>query len=810
MIVSNSVLTTLEYDKIRDWLKSCCPLQGGRDLIERLTPTDDEYLVGKWQSETTDARRLYEVKGMPAFGNCQDISDACSRAAKGAVLTPQELIAAAEILYSARRVSDYVREGKTFPTVLDEAFGTLLCNDALARRITRALPAPDQVADEASPALADIRRKKRAVNDRIREVLQHYMTGNTASSYLQDHVITSRNGRYVIPVKVEHKNEVKGLIHDTSSSGATVFVEPMAVVEANNELSLLESKERHEIERILSELSVAVSEFEGGLMLDWRTLCQLSFVFAKARLSEDMRAVQPQLSQDGSLVLKGARHPLLPRDKVVPISLQIGPEAGFDTLVVTGPNTGGKTVSLKTVGLLALMAQSGLHIPAQEGSSVSIFSGVLADIGDEQSIEMSLSTFSSHMVRIVELLAQLDEKSLVLLDELGAGTDPVEGAALAVSLIEEIRRKHALCMATTHYAELKAYALNTEGVMNASCEFDVETLRPTYKLLIGTPGKSNAFAISEKLGVPHEVIERARRHISSESIAFEDVLGELNAMRMELENEKENARRIREQTEAERREAQKAIERDRSRAEKELADARAKSQAMLQSARASSEYIFHEADRVRQIQDAQKKAEATAKARQEVRNALRNHQDLLDTLPEVYDDRGDYTLPRDPVKGDRVVIRSIGQQGVVLEDTDKAGNVRVQSGSLRTKVPKEDLRLLLPEDLEKLERGKEEKDAKKKGKPVLHRDGPDMEFKSELDLRGLTGYEAWQKVDKYLDTVYMHGLEEARLVHGKGTGALRAYLWEMLRTDRRVESMRLGKLGEGDSGVTVVTLKKGK
>ena len=801
MLIQERVLDTLEYNKILDMLVQSCPTEGARAKARTLLPLSDLYLVEQLQQQTEDARRLMDVKGLPSFGAGRDVTDACERADKGAQLTPGELLDIASLLQAVHGLSEYGKLNRTFETVLDERFNMLIPMDSLATRITKAILSEDRIADDASPALAEIRRKKRSINLHIKEILQHYTSGSHASSYLQEAIVTTRNGRFVIPVKAEHKNDIRGLIHDTSSSGATVFMEPMAVVEANNELSEMDAKERHEIDKILMAFSQDVSNSGTAIVLDYRTLTDLSFIFGRAILGQQMNAVRPVFGKTRSVDLKQARHPLIDRDRVVPIDLRLGEDSAFDTLVITGPNTGGKTVSLKTLGLLCLMAQAGLQIPAKPESRLTLFDSVLVDIGDEQSIQQSLSTFSSHMVRIIDILNHTGDQSLVILDELGAGTDPVEGAALAQSILEHVRKKGALCAVTTHYAELKAYALNTPGVCNASCEFDVQTLKPTFRLIIGTPGKSNAFAISAKLGLDGSVIERAKELVDSDNIQFEDVIGRLDSVRQELEKQRDEAARIRAELEREEASARKKIEEDRKKAQEALTDARNKSAAMIQSAKASSEFIFKEADKVRK----EKEAEAISKRTQEARKAIRERLRSGPGDYEAYDlleqeDGGAYTLPRDLVKGDHVIIRSIGQQGVLLDGPDKDGNWKVQAGSLRTKVHTDDLRLAedVPDD---------KKPQSKKEKPLVKRSlsGEAMPF--ELDLRGLTGYEAWLKVDKYLDTAILHGLHEVRLVHGKGTGALRTYLQGELKKDRRVAEQRLGKLGEGDTGVTVVTLK---
>ena len=794
MKITEKTLTTLEFDKVRRLLAGACPTAGAAELALALTPVDHVDLAKRRQSRTTDARRLSDAKGMPSFGSVIDIGDVCERALKGAVLTPRELMDAAGVLRTSRGLLDYIRSNRLFPTVLDEVFERLLPNRYLEERITRSILSEDMIADEASPALADVRRKIRIANGRIKETLQKYVSGGY-SKYLQENIVTQRNGRYVIPVKAECRNDVKGLIHDTSSSGATVFVEPMAVVEANNELRMLESKEAHEIERILSELSEEIAGIAASLSLNYRNITELAFAFGCAELSRQMDAREPILTEERVCRLSRARHPLIDKRTVVPISLSLGGE--YDTLIITGPNTGGKTVTLKTLGLFAAMAQSGLHLPAEEGTSLCMFDKILVDLGDEQSIEQSLSTFSSHMVNIVSIVAERNDRTLVLFDELGAGTDPVEGAALAISVIEDMRRAGALCAATTHYNELKTYALDTEGVCNASCEFDVETLRPTYRLIVGTPGKSNAFAISEKLGLPPRIIERAKECIGQENRRLESILEELETARQAAEKQKESAEEMRVEYESYRAEAEKEIAERLARAEKELENARKKAQNMVESAKASSEYIMDEMEKLRKAKESERLGDELARARREIREHLRTHSDSYDPI-EVRKSEN-YVLPRKLRRGDEVLIVSLDRKATLLEDPDRSGKVTVQAGIIKTKVSVDDLQLI-EEELSVRSGGVK----KKAGE---YRMTVCRDFKDEIHLRGMTGDEAWSAVDKYFDEAQIAGFHTVRLVHGKGTGALRAALWKYLKTDRRVASFRIGQFGEGDGGVTVVELK---
>lgn len=797
MFFNEKTVAALEFDKIRAMLADCANTEGAKARAAALSPSDDIDEVKRRLARTTDAKRLIDIKGTPSFGMVKDVSEATGRAQKGAVLTTRELLDCANILRTARTLADYIKNNKPFDTVLDEIFERLVASRPLEERIFRSIISEDMIADEASPALADIRRKINASNSRIREMLQHYTSGSY-SKYLQENIVTMRGGRYVIPVKVECKGEVKGLVHDTSASGATIFVEPMPVVEANNELKVLRSKEEHEIERILAELSAAVSEKSEILTYDYENINTLAFCFACAELSSRLRATEPEIRPNKRIIsLIRARHPLIEKSKVVPVSVSIG--NGYDTIIITGPNTGGKTVTLKTLGLFALMVQSGLHIPVDDGSQICIFDRVLADIGDDQSIEQSLSTFSSHMVNIVRIIAELTPHSLVLFDELGVGTDPVEGAALATAVIEHVREKGAICAATTHYAELKAYALNTAGVRNASCEFDVETLRPTYKLIIGTPGRSNAFAISTKLGLPDEIVDRARTHVSRDSRQFEDVIGELERTRLEMERERDELRRSKEEHERFKAKTEAEMKKKLEIAENELEKARKQAVTMVEGARASSNFVFEQLEKAKKAKDTEKFGSELEAARRAVRAHLREHSDEIDPVyPEIPDD--DYELPRPLKVGDEVFLPELDQNGKVATLPDKSGNVFVFVGAMRIKTKVRSVRLIEGESVYK--------DASNIKRPVSTFTA-DLShgIKDEIDLRGLTGDEAWFKVDKYLDSAILAGFGTVHLIHGKGTGALRNALWKYLKSDKRIKKFRIGQYGEGDGGVTVVELR---
>ena len=791
-------LTTLEFDKICEMLADCAATDGARSMAIRLRPSDDPVIVRRSLRETTDAKHFLALKGAPAFGDIKDISEALERADRGAVLSMRELLECAGVWHIAKTLKDYYREGQNDPTAIDVYFDRLSENRPAESRILRAIVSEEMMADEASPALSDIRRKMRLASNRIKDTLQHYITGSY-SKYLQENIVTTRGGRFVVPVKLEHKNEIKGLVHDTSASGATVFIEPMAVVEANNELRELESKEKREIERILAELSALCSEHSGELMLNYYNITEIAFIFAKAELSFRIEGEEPKIADRPKIVLNKARHPLLDKHTVVPISVSLGDS--FDMLIITGPNTGGKTVTLKTLGLFVLMAQAGLHISATDSSEIGIFSRVLANIGDEQSIEQSLSTFSSHMVSIVDMLKRADDRSLVLFDELGAGTDPVEGAALAVSILENVRECGSLCASTTHYAELKEYALDTEGVCNASCEFDLETLQPTYRLIIGAPGKSNAFAISRKLGLDESIVMRAESYVSGENRRFESVIERLEESRSAMERERADAERLRTEYEAYKREQEEKLRVYIERTQRETDRQRAIAMRMVESAKAASDFVMGQLEQVKKQKDSENLSEALSAARQNIRKKLKETDDRINPVANQQSD-DEYTLPRSLKVGDEVLIASIGKTGTVLDLPDKNGNVTVQAGVIKTRVPVKELRLAENDTAFFIG-----SDKKKKAVSAATKTLSDRSFKPEIDLRGQNGEDGWFMLDRYLDDAKMAGVKSVTVVHGKGTGALKKALWQFMKNDKRISSFRTGMYGEGDGGVTIVELK---
>lgn len=780
---------TLEFDKVKALLADACPIKAAAGKALSLEMSTNRDVIKKRLSETTAAKRLLTIKGMPPFGHIEDISRICDAADKSATLTTANLMTVASHLRCASGLLDYIRNDKRFDTVLDHVFERLVPNRRLEERISRVIVSEDMIADDASPALADIRRKQKKTSADIKENLQRYTSG-AFSKFLQENIVTMRGGRYVVPVKAEYRSEIKGLLHDTSASGATLFIEPVSVVEANNTLRELEIREKFEIERILAELSASVSSISNELRRNFSNITALAYSFGCAELSFKMDAAEPVISEDSCLNLIAARHPLLDPKTTIPVTIELGGE--YRMIVITGPNTGGKTVSLKTLGLFAMMAQAGLHIPCREGSCVPVFDQIFADIGDEQSIEQSLSTFSAHMAGIVSIIGSVTKDSLVLFDELGAGTDPVEGAALAEAILENVLKTGALAAATTHYAELKAFALETDGVTNASCEFDVTTLRPTYKLVIGTPGKSNAFAISERLGLPGEIISRAGALVKAEDRRFENVIEKLDTMRFELERERDKMRDERASFEEYRRNSEKKLADIKENTDKIVRDAEEKAKRIVDGARASAEYVFSELDRVKREREKKNFGESLAGAKKDVRAELRR---IDDKVNPVYEDDEDYVLPRPLVKGDAVIHRTMGTEGTLLADPDKNGNCMVQMGNLRSRLNVSVLRL------------SEKTSQKKKDPEQAYRTKISRSFSPQLDVRGMTGDDGWFTVDKYIDEAQVAHVKSVTVIHGKGTGALRQALWTHLKKDTRVDSFRAGQYGEGDYGVTVIDLK---
>lgn len=796
--IENRHYRSLELDKILDMLAAHATCADAKELALSLTPQTDLYLARTLLKQTEDAHMLLARFGGPSFGGLHNVNNALQRAAAGGMLTMRELLDIAEVLRVIRSLSEWRSRSAGVETCLDNFFQALMPNKFLEHRILGAILSEDEMADSASPTLQDIRRKIRAASSRVRDQLDRMIRSPHYQKFLQEPIVTQRNGRFVVPVKNENRGEVSGLVHDTSSSGATVFIEPMGVVEANNEIKVLQSKERDEIDRILMELSAEAGSFADTVRASYECAVELNLIFAKAQLAYQMKAAPPILNDEGIIELRRARHPLIAKEKVVPTDIRLGGE--FDTLVITGPNTGGKTVSIKTIGLLTLMAMCGLMIPVADQSRISVFTHVLADIGDEQSIEQSLSTFSAHMTNIISILRQADGHSLVLIDELGAGTDPIEGAALAMAILEQLHLQGAKIAATTHYAELKAYALQTPRVENGCCEFDVASLRPTYRLLIGVPGRSNAFAISERLGMESTVVDRARELVSAENTRFEDVVESLEKSHQALEQERESARAQRGEAEEIRRKAEEQLKSVDQLREREIEQARAQAVRIVEQAQREAQAFLMELEKIKKEKEKnQNLAELARRAKSQMKQHANAMAEVINPVVAPVADDADYELPRPLQVGDAVLIADLDKQATVLALPDKNGNVEVQAGPLKTRVRLKNLRLLS---------AREQKRTLPKSRSVHRSESiAQTSVKTSCDLRGKTVEEALLDLDQFLDDCVMTGLNECTIIHGKGTGALRAAVQKHLRAHLSVRTYRLGVYGEGEDGVTMVTLK---
>ena len=780
-------LKKLELDQILGLLADCAGSQEGKEACLGLRPTSDLEDVQAMLDETSAASDLCTRKGNPNFGDVKDVTASLERADRGGSLQPKELLGIAGVLRCARNIKAYVSEDEK-TTVLDPLFAALTPNKYLEDKIFGAILSEEEIADNASPALSDIRRHMRIQAGKIRDSLQKVIASPAYSKFLREPIITIRQGRYVVPVKSECRNDVPGLVHDVSSSGSTFFIEPMSAVNANNALRELEIKEKKEIERILAELSAEAAAHAEDIVDSFHMLVRLDVIFAKAKLAYRMRAWAPLMNDQGKVELRNARHPLIDPKAVVPISLRLGTD--FDTMIITGPNTGGKTVTLKTVGLLTLMAECGLHIPAGDGSCLSTFDAILADIGDEQSIAQSLSTFSSHMRTIVDVVEKCDDRTLVLFDELGAGTDPAEGAALATAIIEFCRKMGSRVVATTHYAELKLYAMRTKGVINASCEFDVETLRPTYKLLIGVPGKSNAFAISRKLGLSEEILKEADDLVDKSDKDFEDVLSQLEQQRQQMEIARIEAERLRKQTEKIKQQSEEYNAQIQKEREKAMAAARAEAQSIIEDARRTANAAADELKALRkQLQDS---ADTTGinQRQAEIRRSLNEAEANL----RVKQPQKERPEPkRGVLVGDTVELLKLGTKANVIA-INKDGTYQLQAGIFKMTVKPDEVYLLEAENPYK----------QKGGRPA--HSGREMKMaamSSEVDLRGMDSVEAICVMERYLDEAMRSNLSSVRIIHGKGTGVLRTAVHQALRKNKFVKKFRLGVYGEGEDGVTI-------
>ena len=784
-------LSTLEYTKILKSLSECAKNDDAKTMAEELKPSSDFREVERALAETDAAVTMSLKFGSPEILRVEPVDGAIKRLDVGGALSAAELLNVARLLKCIRNLKRYTKEQTG---ALEEYFSELVSAKPIEDEINRAIVSEDEIADAASPALANVRRKMKNTGAKIKDSLDSMVRSGHYQKFLMDNIVTMRNNRYVVPVKAEHRSEVPGIVHDMSASGSTVFIEPSSVVNANNELHELEIKEKAEIEKVLYELSNKVAEISEQVKYNYETLILIDFIFAKAKLALDMKAVCPKLNTDGKIKIVKGRHPLIDKSKIVPIDVRLGDD--FDVLVVTGPNTGGKTVVLKTIGLFCIMTQAGLHIPANEESEMPVFDDIFADIGDEQSIEQSLSTFSSHMKNIVHIVENAGPNSLVLFDELGAGTDPVEGAALATAIIESIRLIGAKIVATTHYSELKLYALSTDGIENASCEFDVETLSPTYKLLIGVPGKSNAFAISKKLGLPDSIIERSKEKLSDENIKIEDVLGSIEENRVSAQKAREEQERMRREIEQLKDELQREREKIDKKKDKIYDNARAKAEKIIKQAQEDTERMLEE---IKQLQKEKRDKEAV-RAMEEVRKELKL-KEKSNVRPKNRRSGGvKSNVNLNTLKlGSNVLIIDLNDKGTVLSINKDNQTAVIQVGIM--KITAKISNLVVLED----EKGSKPESyvAPKRSTGI----NTAMSGKTEVDLRGMTIGEAELEVDKFLDESVLSGLSEVSLIHGKGTGALRAGIHEYLRHHPHVRKYRLGRFGEGDIGVTIVELK---
>lgn len=789
----NRHFLSLELDKILQMLSDTARSADAKVIASEITPQSDFFEVQRLLDETEAAYIFIAKFGAPGFSGLQNVNNAVTRAAAGATLSAGELLKVAGTIKTVREITVWHEKCSGMSTALDNYFNSLYPNKYLEERITNAILSETEISDNASPDLREIRRKMHRLENKIREQLDSMIHSAHYSKYLRESIVTQRNGRFVIPVKNEHRGEVSGMVHDTSGSGATVFIEPQAVVDANNEIKVLESKEKDEIERILSELSVMTGDFQETIKISFDAATALDVIFAKAHLAYKMKASRPVLNAEGEICLKKARHPLIDSKKVVPVDISLGQD--FDSLVITGANTGGKTVSIKTIGLLTAMAECGFMLPVSDNSKISVFKHILADIGDEQSIEQSLSTFSSHMTNIVNILNTADDESLVLIDELGAGTDPVEGAALAVAILENLRVKGAKIAATTHYSELKEYALKTDRVENGCCEFDVDSLRPTYRLLIGMPGRSNALAIAGRLGIDGEIISFAKALISEENTKFEDAVDSLETARKQLEEKQQALENEKEKIEKEKQKALKMLSDSEVKNQKEIERAKLEAERIVENARRAGNSLLLEIEQLKKEQAKQKNLDEIAR---KAKRAMREQMDRIDDFSDSLNDDGEYVLPRPLKIGDRVKIKSLGNEGEVVSVDDKKNTVFVQSGFMKLKADLDDIRLIG----EKKAESKQRSSVRTVGSSKLTASAA-----SSVDLRGKTVEEAMMDLDMFIDSVLRSGLNEITIIHGKGTGALRKGIHVYLRKHPNIRTFRVGTFGEGEEGVTIAELK---
>lgn len=791
--MNKKYIKTLELNKVLLMLSDLCVCEDAKKKAENLEPSTNIYEVQREVQRTNDAFNLTVRFGTPSFSAVKNPVEKLKIAEAGGVLSTKELLNIEAILRQGKLLSQWANQFQNEENSITEELFSIYQNNSLMREISSAIISEEEISDNASAELSAIRRKIRQTELKAREKLEGIVRSASYQKFLQDNIITSRDGRFVVPVKSEYKNEISGLVHDTSASGSTYFIEPSAVVEANNEIRILKSKEQAEIERILAELSSHCAEYSEDISILFTEIIELNLLFAKSTLASKMRAQAPKITDTGVINLKKARHPLIDEKKVVPIDVYLG--ENFSTLVITGPNTGGKTVTLKTIGLLTLMTMCGLLIPVNDNSEISVFENVLVDIGDEQSIEQSLSTFSAHMTNIISILEKADHNSLVLLDELGSGTDPIEGAALATSILETLREKGSKIAATTHYAELKAYALQTDDVENACCEFDVDSLKPTYRLLIGVPGRSNAFAISQKLGLSDDIIKKANAIVQNEDKRFEDVIDTLEESRLHYEKLSEELKEKAREIEQTRLEIKKHKEKLQAEKTREIENAKAKAMRIVSDVQAKADALVDELSELRRQKDAEEFSQNVLKARSQLKNKLNKIHDAANPITKR--ENMSYTLPRPLKVGDDVLIFDIDKEGVIIKAPDKAGNVIVQAGIIKTKVNQSNLRLL-----ENKPKVKFSGSTVKPSKNMATRNAS-----ADCDLRGKMVEEALVDLDAFIDNAIMSNLHQITIIHGKGTGALRSAVQQHLRHHPNIRTFRLGVFGEGETGVTIAELK---
>ena len=794
----NKYLKTLELDKILDMLAELASNEATRKMALELRPDCDLERVRYECLKTSQALELSVQFGTPPFSNFKDITSTAARAKSGAVISLRDLMDIAAMLRQIKGLADWYKHCENIETELSYLFSRLQPNDWLLEKLERSIISENEIADAASPELAAIRRKINRAGMQLRETLDKMVKSKTTQQYLQESSVTIRDGRFVLPVKSEHRGQISGLIHDTSATGQTIFIEPMAIVEANNDIRILQGKEQEEIERIICELCRDCGDYADILAENYKVCTELNLYFAKSNLAAKLNCSLPEITDDGKIYLKKARHPLIDKNKAVPIELSLGEE--YQTLIITGPNTGGKTVALKTAGLLSAMTMCGLLIPVADGSRISVFSHILADIGDSQSIEQNLSTFSSHTNKVIEILGTADESSLVLLDELGSGTDPVEGAALAIAVIRRLMENGAKIMVTTHYQELKVFAIDSPSVQNASCEFDIATLRPTYRLIVGSPGKSNAFAISESLGMPSDIIEDAKGRVSDANTRLEEVIGKLEASRLELEREKEQITKLRIQAQ----EHESAVRKEREEIEAaksdELEKARLRAMTIIEQTKAESNELLDELEKLRKEKDKKDFSSNVSGMKSKTKQSFNKMFDTANPVDKRDPNEG-YVLPRKLKRGDTVYVVDLQRKGIISGDPDGSEFVFVQMGVMKTKMNISRLRL---EEPEKVTYNNKNKPSRKVGRVGVK---AERRGKMELDIRGSACDDGIYELDAFIDQAVMSNISTVTIIHGKGTGLLRKAVHQRLRSHPSVKNFRLGLFGEGDDGVTVVELK---